>query len=314
SRCKLDILTALSSGIIELVESGTNRVLSFGVHLSERHLDLTIPPKPTRWPYHGRVALETDTTSEVWKATLRPNHTYDLRLPQGKGEAWCYYNDTHPGRPSEVPLSERMPVAREIGTTVSFTVYDDPAPPQLLATLRLEPQVCHISGYPPFQIIIEFTTDSKQIVTFDKSRTPLSSFWLDSHGVEELIDCVDESGEEVEWPAQFGCFDSDPRPEFPDDSDFVEISSDRTWRFVYILKKESQSNVGGLEDLRAGKMSRATIAGDLVRKFPKWLYGQKEDLLKGTLEEKKRRWGFDTQKRGSMEVKVGGEPMEFQVV
>jgi hypothetical protein len=185
----------------------------------------------------------------------------------------------------------------------------------MLATLRLEPPVCHLSGNPPFKIVIEFTTNSEEVVTVDKSRTPLSTFQYHFHGPGELIHCTDcDSGERVEWPYAVGCFGSDPHPDFPDDSDFVEIRADKPWRFEYVLEEESPINVGGLEYLEAGKTYRATFPKNFIKGFSNWRYGRKEELLEGTLEEKKQRWNNESSGRKLAKLKFVGGPVEFNVV
>jgi hypothetical protein len=122
------------------------------------------------------------------------------------------------------------------GMSIASSLHlDYPATPKIFASLEM-PQECRLSGPGHFIFVIEYSTDSKQPVTIDKSRSPLSVFEGDLKTVEQLIECRDvETGEAVAWSACFGGGDSDPHPSFPDDEDFVEILPDKPWRFERVL-------------------------------------------------------------------------------
>lgn len=313
-RKKLDILNAMRAGLVEILESGKEEPIVFNQRSLNSLGNMEIPPKPSPQHYQVRAGLETDTTSDEWRAVMQSGSTYELRLSNNEGEVWCYYSDEHNGPPEEVPSSKRLPVGREDGA-IHFTVHDDPAPPEFLATLRVEPEKCHLSGNPPFKFIIEFTTNSDQPITVDKSRTPLSDFPFDFNSVSQLIYCEDaKTGEEVEWPSQFGCFDQDPRPDFPEDSDFVEILAEKPWRFEYTLEKEGSSDVGGLEYLKLGRTYKAQVATKHLGGFSRYLFGRKEDLLKGSIEEKKQRWNDHNPDQVSIHITQQNEHVVFQVV
>jgi hypothetical protein len=92
------------------------------------------------------------------------------------------------------------------------------------------PEECYLAGTPPFTLVIEYSTGREQIITFDRSRTGVSSFWNDMPGVYQLISCEDaETGGKVNCPASFSCFHSEPHPEFPDVDDFVEVGPGQIW-------------------------------------------------------------------------------------
>ncbi|KAH7385639.1 hypothetical protein BKA66DRAFT_583289 [Pyrenochaeta sp. MPI-SDFR-AT-0127] len=277
TRKRLDLLGALESGLIELVDSGNTNLIAFDSTKSQQLGCMKIPPKPSPQHYQVRAGLRTDTTSERWKDIVRPGNSYDLRLSKNKGEKLSV------GRDDEI---------------IHFTVYDDPAPPKLFARLEM-PRSCHLSGHSPFKFIIEYTTDSERPITIDKSRSPLSNV---------------ETEDKVSWPAAFGCFDSDPHPSFPEDADFVEVLPDKPWRFEYTLEKADNSQVGGLEDLESDQKYKPRIAGDALKGFSRWQFGRKKDLLSGKPEEIKRRWEIDEEKQGRLIVDSQNEPVEFNVV
>jgi hypothetical protein len=113
---------------------------------------------------------------------------------------------------------------------------------------------------------MEFSTTSAQTLTLDKSRTALTSCEFEFNGVGQLLTCKDTAtGEQVDWPVAFGCFDGDPRPEFPDDADIVELGQNSVWRFEYTLRREGEldesgsSSMGGLEALEIGRSYVAQI-------------------------------------------------------
>jgi hypothetical protein len=116
----------------------------------------------------------------------------------------------------------------------------------------------------------------------------------------------------VSWSGLFVCYDSDPHPDFPHDDDFVEISSDKTWRFECTLKnlENEEEYVRSMQGLEAGQSYRVKYAGPTA--FVRWQWGRKEELLKGSDEDKKRRWDIDGDVLGTLRVEdVGGE-VEFE--
>jgi hypothetical protein len=317
----INLLEALKSGLFELVEAGKEDVIKIPSTEPCPIGRMEVPPKPS--PQHGQISagMQTDSRDEVWKEILQAGKTYELRLSKSGGEAWAYYTDDEHSETSleAIPEAQKLPVARDTSNTVRFTVYDYPAAPNLFAKLILSEE-CHVSGTPPFTLVIELSTDSDKTITIDKSHTPLTSFGLDLHSVEELIECKDtETGDEVDWPASFGCFDEDPRPKFPDDDDFVEVGPNQVWRFEHTINNADNgdgtvSGLGGLEELVAGRTYKAQVATKYITGFSRWMFGKKEDLLKGDLEEKQQRWIKDDTKTGYLEVDVRGEPVVFKAV
>jgi hypothetical protein len=314
---KLDLREALQSGLIAVFEVGKDNALALPSTGSCQPGHMNVPPRRSRQSPQIGADIQTDSRDQTWKEMFQPGKTYELRLSESKGEAWAYYTDAE--HSEVIPQSSKLTGTRDTSPTVRFTIRDSPAPPTLSAKL-LMPETCHASGTPPFTLAIEFSTDSAQTITLDKSRTPLTSFEFGFNAVEQLLDCKDaETGEEVDWPATFGCFDGDPRPDFPDDEDFVELGPHRAWRFEYTIRKNGDldesgsSSMGGLEELEMGRSYEAQIAQG-IRGFSRWMYGKKEDLLKGDVEEKKKRWKIDDTKTGYLEVFERGEPVLFKVV
>lgn len=311
-RKRLDLLECLKSGLIELVESSKKSVVSFTSPIVRGPGTMEIPPKPSPQHYQVRAGLRTDTTFELWKEMLHPEHTYELRISEDKGKVWAYDN-VYDGPPEDIPSSQRLSVGRE-KDTIHFKVGSDPAPPNLFAKLEV-PQECNLSGRPPFTFVIEYSTDSQQPITINKSRSPLSTFWLDLKSVSQLIHCTNsKTGEKVDWPATFGCFDSDPHPKFPEDSDFVEVLLDKPWRFEHTLARNESAGVGSLENLQAGVTYEAQVAEDALDHFHSWQFGRKADLLAGTDEEKKQRWKIDMKKQGVLEAVLNNGPVTFKTV
>ncbi|USP73188.1 hypothetical protein yc1106_00462 [Curvularia clavata] len=172
------------------------------------------------------------------------------------------------------------------------------------------PHQAHLTGTVPFKFIIEYTTDSRVPLVINKLRSPLSVFSEDLKSLDSLIDCQDiNTGKKVPWSGVFGCWDSDPHPEFLDHDDFVEISADKPWRSECTL--ENQENeveyVRSMEGLEAGHMYKAKVTERALVAFNRWQYGKKADLLTRTKEEKMRRWEVGMDKLGSLKVESAGE-------
>jgi hypothetical protein len=75
--------------------------------------------------------------------------------------------------------------------------------------------------------------------------------------------------------------------------------------FTYTIRGSDDVDEGGnssegrLEGLKSGRSYKAQVAND-IGGFGRWMFGRREDLLKGKLEEKKRRWKIDDVKTGSL--------------
>jgi hypothetical protein len=258
----LNLLHALQCGLIELLDPDTGEALKVPpgeahapgcVEIAYRRPAHRLPLNQAPPPPQARITLVADWTSPLWKTLLQPGKTYAVCLSPSKGEAWAYHGIIRSESIDDVPSSLKLSVSRDI-TPIHLAVFDDPPPPRLFVTLSM-PEKCHISGTPPFTVVLEFSTDSETPITLDKSHTPLSSFWLDFHTVEDLFQCRNRNtGELIEFPARFGCFDSDPHDEFPSEDDFVQIRAGEPWHFEYVLKEdEAPGGPGGLEDLEAGE-------------------------------------------------------------
>jgi hypothetical protein len=266
---KLNLLEALQSGLLEGFEIGKDNPLTFSSSNRPRQSGhMNVPPE--RSPQSPQIVadIQTDSQDQMWIETFQPARSYELRLSETEGEAWAYYTDkkhSHLSSGSGIPQTSKLTVTRDTFPTAHFTVCSSPAPPTLSAKL-LVPETCHASGIPPFTLVMEFSTTSAQTLTLDKSRTPLTSCEFEFNGVGQLLTCKDTAtGEQVDWPVAFGCFDGDPRPEFPDDADFVELGQNSVWRFEYTLRREGEldesgsSSMGGLEALEIGRSYVAQI-------------------------------------------------------
>jgi hypothetical protein len=309
----LYLLEALKSGLVELVEYGKDDVLPLPPTTTQQLGQLNIPPKPS--PKHAQVEVNvnTDTTTSEWKELLQPGRTYGLRLSKNHDEVWAYYTEDFVSA-DDVPLAQRLAVGRE-SSTIYFTVHDDPAPPKLFAKLEM-PKECHLTGNTPFTFVIEYSSDSKNPLTIDKSRSPLSVFEGDLKTVAQLIDCRNsDTGEEVRWVGFFGCGESDPHPSFPSDDDFVEILPDSPWRFECTLEnlEYEEDTVRSMFGLKSGQTYMAQKA-DYGSSFSRWQCGRKKELLGGSDEDKKQRWKIDDDELGTLRVEQVGEPVTFTVV
>jgi hypothetical protein len=165
--------------------------------------------------------------------------------------------------------------------------------------------------------VIEYTTDSVEPLVIDKSRSPLSNFSGDLTSLESLIDCRNnKTGEKISWSAAFGCWDSDPHPEFPDDEDFIEISVHRPWRFERTVEnlEDEDEYVRSMKGLEAGQTYKARVAGRALGALHWWQYGRKTELLEGTQEEKVRKREINSDKLGILRVERVGEDVMFETV
>ncbi|KAL1626677.1 hypothetical protein SLS54_002840 [Diplodia seriata] len=320
---KLDFVGALRCGLLELLDQDTQELVHLPPHEGEAAADepvvgrVEIPPRENPRDRQKTITLALDHTAPIWKEALQPNKSYNVRFSDSGGDAWCYYPDAP---------DQRFPIRRE-ADVVHFTVYADPLPPTCSATLTVEPSVCHRSGTPPFKFITEITLDASDAfegpVTVDLYNSPFDSGDLNDacgltnsfgglNSVSQLVRCVDvETGEEVEFSMLYLCWDSDPHPEFAEDQFFVELWPGRPWRHEYTLAKESNTDIGGLGCLKAGKRYKVDLA---VQRLGPWMYGRKEDLLKGTTQEKLERWEPGPRGRPPIPIRQVNAPVEFDVV
>jgi hypothetical protein len=311
----LNLQQALRSGLLELVESSNDNVITLSPAPSLPLFQHYIPPKPS--PQHRQASLGVfaDTRHYVWKEVLQPGHTYGLRLSKNNGEVFAYYMDEFDGCPEDLPPAHKLPIGRET-STYYFTVHDDPAPPRIFARLEM-PKQAHLTGPIPFTFVIEYITDSAHPLIIDKSRSPLSVSFDDLKSLEHLIDCRNSrTVEKVPWGAVFGCWDSDPHPAFPDDEDFIEVSVEKPWRFECTIEnlENEDEYVRSMEGLEAGQTYKARVADRALGALGRWQYGRKAELLEGTQEEKMRRWEVDRGKLGSLRVERIGEHVMFETI
>ncbi|KAK0637960.1 hypothetical protein DIS24_g10313 [Lasiodiplodia hormozganensis] len=303
---KLDLIDALRSGLLELVEQNTQQVVQLpptAYSPSVGHVD--IPPHPRPGHTQAIIFIVFDTTAKIWKGILHPYKKYNLRLSAS-------------GDPSQ---GSGLPVRRDPGI-IHFTVYNDPVPPTCSAVFSLASPVCHRSGTPQFKFITEITLDAS-----DAAKGPVTvglydePFNTDKMGcASEYIRFVDtETGEEVYFPHVRPCWGEliPTPPDFPADDFFVELWPDgKSWRHEYTLELEEQyrDSHGGLEFLKLGKKYRAELSSNLKYGFAMWMHGRKEDLLRGTAEEKRERWAPGPRGRPAISIRQLNEPVEFDVV
>ncbi|KKY15255.1 hypothetical protein UCDDS831_g07715 [Diplodia seriata] len=323
SDSQLDIGAALHAGLLELV--GDQHQHSRDQHAAAPPGELAVPPRPSPEGAQLLAGLEIGDSAS-WKDSLEVGKTYVLRFAADDGDdgrkAWCRYADDD--------SNDKLPVALDRSSSIRFTVWADAAPPALSAVFSVEPPVAHRSGSPPFRFVVELTCDSSSSsspasdgssndqqsrpVTVCTQRTsfganlPVSGSGLNS--VEQLVHCVDvASGTEPDWPARFECFDSDPWGAFPPADQFVELAPGATWRFEYTLDRAA-----GLGELVAGHRYRVEMADEAKEGFGMWMVGSKEELLRGSLEERKERWKPGPRGRGKAGVRQVNGPVFFEVV
>jgi hypothetical protein len=222
-------------------------------------------------------------------------------------------NSKHPshGQKSSLTSNEKEERSRAYHTESSA----ESATPVLWVVFSVNPEACNLSGDPPFKFEFDITSSSDQPITVSLQRAPLGACLPKSWGlncVDELVQCFDvKTGEEVEFPSQFGCWDENPWPDFPPDDQFVEILPQNTLHFEYTLDRLSNSTLGGLESLESGRQYRAYMARQGVGI---WMFGRKEELLKGDAQEKEQRWKRQSQGREYLRVEQVNDPVVFNVV
>lgn len=299
---RLDLIAALRAGLLELIEQDSQQIVRVA-HAPQPVYRIEIPPKPSPAWRQSRVGLGIDSTAPFWKDTLQPGKAYALRFSADGGEAWCFHTDS--------TGSENLPVRRE-PDTVTFTVHDDPAPPTFSAALSVEPGTASRSGIPPFRFVVYIASEADEPVTVCTVHTP---FGGELNCVDQLVRCVDiETGEEVEFPAQFGCFTEDPSPEFPEDSRFVEVWPGKQWHFEHTLDELSDRTLGGLECLESGRRYGVELSKSARSGFGIWMIGRKDELLRGTVQENKGRWQAGPSGWGSITVRQKNDRVAFDVV
>lgn len=324
---KLELIDALRSGLLELVEQDTQQVVQLP---PAAHPPTTghavIPPQSRPGRYQASLRLVVDTTAQIWKDVLQPYKTYNLRLSASGGDSCCYYaSPSDESSSSEFSVASSrdgsLPVRRDPGI-IHFTVYDDPVPPACSAVFSLTSPVCHRSGAPQFKFITEITLDAS-----DAAKGPVTvglydePFNTDKMGcASEYIRFVDtETGEDVYFPHAHPCWGEiiPTPPDFPADDFFVELwPGGRPWWHEYTLERtnEHHSNHGGLGRLEVRKKYRAELSSNLKSGFWMWMHGRKEDLLMGTAEEKRERWAPGPRDRPAIIIRQLDEPVEFDVV
>lgn len=324
-RGNLDFADALGTGLLELVDQAAQTVVSF-----PRVEQQPVGQKeiPAQHYYDKTLELDLDSSDQIWRDTLQVGKTYVLRLgPAAFDETvlWCRYRDTDDAADSAM---QNPPLQLERNKTVNFTVYDDPDPPTFTAVFSVEPAVCHI---PPsdsnsqkinmdplpnaFKFVVDITSNAPAPITVCIQQSVFGST-LPFGGLSSLsdfADCVDaESGVEAHFPFSFQCFDSNPWPEWPEDDDFADIppAGSAAVRFVQEFGEHDQKHA-----FKPGRRYRAQMSEVAQSGFYKWMFGTKEQILRGTVEERKARWD-ETHPRGRRDIEVQqvNQPVEFYAV
>jgi hypothetical protein len=94
----------------------------------------------------------------------------------------------------------------------------------------------------------------------------------------------------------------------------VEIVAGKSWRFECTLENldNEEEYVRSMQGLEAGRSYRVKYACPTA--FVRWQWGRKEELLKGSDEDKKRRWDIDGDVLGILTVEDVGDNVEFEAV
>lgn len=336
---RLDVVAALRTGLLELVEGGKGgrkaRVVEFPKGEGESEVEAgarNVVPK-TKWKSGEKnsggatAGLVIDTTAAVWRTVLEVGGKYMLRFAAGAGarQVWCRYSDEE----------EKLQVVLERDSNVRFTVHAEPTAPVFEAMFGVEPEVAHLSGDPLFKFVVELTYTphpdndeevNKLPVTFCTQHRPYGAMLPFGGGLnspDQLVHCTDaETGKEPHWYGCYQCWDDgDPWGRFPGDEDFVEVAPGGTWRFEYTLDPRNNTTCGGLDDLEKGRRYRVGLAYLARYGFPRWMFGMKEDLLRGTVEERIERWEWESRRwlygpwvRDPIRVEEMNEPVFFDVV
>jgi hypothetical protein len=132
------------------------------------------------------VGIKTDTTNAIWKDIFHARHTYGLRFSIYIDEVRGYYTHDHHSLLKDIP-TPRLAIARA-KNTVCFSVHGYLFTPKVSAELSL-PRECHLSGSTSFTFTIEYSKNSTQPITTDKSRSHMSRFEGDLNPVKQLLDC-----------------------------------------------------------------------------------------------------------------------------
>ncbi|KAL1633446.1 hypothetical protein SLS58_011077 [Diplodia intermedia] len=131
-----DVAAAVRSGLLELVEQDTHRVVAFPRAPDERAVGrVAIPPRKSPRTLQARVTLDFNTTAPIWNDTLQPHKSYTLRFSPSGGQAWCYYADlSRPHRASKPPVSAFSREARRSDESSSSSEYTNSSHSSELAT------------------------------------------------------------------------------------------------------------------------------------------------------------------------------------
>ncbi|KAK0637945.1 hypothetical protein DIS24_g10309 [Lasiodiplodia hormozganensis] len=321
----LDVADALSSGLLELVDHAAQTVVTFP-HVEQPTVgQRDIVPNPYR---DETLKLDLDSSAQIWKDTLEAGKTYVLRLgPAAFDEnvLWCRYRDADNAADEAV---QNPPLRLQRNKTVSFTVYHDPDPPTFTGVFSVEPAVCHVPPSDPnnhihnmdplpnaFKFVVDITSNAPAPITVCIQQSVFGSTlpFGGLSSLDEFADCVDaESGEKAHFPFGCMCFDSNPWPEWPDDEDLVEIppAGSAAVRFVQEFGEYDQTH-----SFKPGRRYRAQMSRGAKGGFYQWMFGTKEQILRGTVEERKARWD-EAHPRGRREIEVQqvNEPVEFDAV
>ncbi|KAM3081733.1 hypothetical protein ACMFMG_005180 [Clarireedia jacksonii] len=279
---KQDVITSLHQGILKLMDAETRSIIpipSPPLHSTPGSLTIS----------NSKLAANIDTTNPFWKGLLHIGRKYELHWSAEKGESWCFYGRTEEGYEN----MHRFPVSRMPGP-ITFTAHDSISAfiPKLSISISASAEACHLSSKPPFSFELSITSHSKDIITIWLDKSPLSEL----HGLEDIVKTIDEeTGEEVEWPWVIGCF-SPPRDYFPDNSTFEEFTPEVSYLRTFSLDPfdSRTSNGGELESLEVGRKYRVSLNKCFLAGFGKWRRGTKAELLKGTKQEKRKIWDFES--------------------
>jgi hypothetical protein len=275
-----DIAIALRRSLLELFDVETDNLVSIPSSDSDDDAgSIVVPAESQIRSYKSKF----DVFSTFWNEFLQPGHKYEIRWSKNAGQSWCYYNQP------EDPLKNatRLPVQR-YSVPLKLTVFDDDSVPPLFSmSLTPSANICHLSSHPRFAFRLVITSHAREPITVNFDKTPFREL----RGLDDVVTVVDvDTNEEVEFPWGIGCWENDVN--FPTDFEFEEFIPGVPYKRMFYLNPfdSKASNGGELESLKEGLIYKADLNKNLPGSFGTWMKGRKVELLKGSAEEKKKRW------------------------
>ncbi|KAL1611977.1 hypothetical protein SLS60_000200 [Paraconiothyrium brasiliense] len=282
----------------------------FDLYDAESHTKIAVPHEdvqPEELTVEARAPLKLfnlklDPQDNFWTELLTPGHTYEIYwAPNNNNTPWAYRGEAHQDAP------ERLPI-RLGKQPFTYTLLDDATKPlHLSVSVKPTDKTCYMSGDPQFGLKLEVTSQHDEVITMCLDKTPLKEL----HGLEEIVEVVDEEGQQVDWGYGIGCWDGDSPERFPADDMFEELKPGVPYEETFWLTKVDEKGHGGeLTDLESGKKYTGEVSKTLLNTLGNYQVGTKEQLLAGSEQEKKDRWAG---RRGLVFLDVS-DPFAFETV